>query len=187
MVKIINRALRAALLDREFYQDVNQKTGLNQEALLVVVLVSFASGISAFLASLVLGKSLMGAILGSGIMIAVGIGNYFIWAYSTHFIGTDMFQVEVDPGQLLRVFGYASAPRILSLFGFIPYLGPLLDLAGSVWALVSGLIAARIVFDLDTKKTLLTVVFGWLLTLIISMAVTNLLGIRAAGLGSAFS
>ena len=187
MVKIINRALRAALLDREFYQDAKNDTGLNQEALLVVILVSFAGGVSAFIASLILNKSLIGAIVGMSITLGVSIANYYIWVYSTHFIGTDMFQLEVEPGELLRVFGYASAPRLLSVLGFIPYLGPLLDLAGSIWALVAGLIGAQVVFDLGTKKSLLTVVFGWLVILIISVAVTNLLGISVAGLGSAFS
>jgi len=46
MEKIINRALRAALLDREFFQEAENDIDLNQEALLVVIIVSVASGVA---------------------------------------------------------------------------------------------------------------------------------------------
>ena len=186
MNKIINRALRAALLDREFFQEAENDIELNQEALLVVIIVSVASGVAAFIASLI-NRSFGLAVLGLSISTAVGIANYYIWAYVTHFIGTNMFKGQAEPGELLRVLGYASAPRVLSLLVFIPCIGPLLGLAGSIWALVAGFVGAQEALDLDTTETLVTVVLGWLAILIISGVVTSILGISALGLGSALS
>ena len=104
MERIINRALRAALLDRAFFQEVEKDKDLNQEALLVVIIVSVASGVAAFIASLIIGKFGV-AMLRLSISIAVGIANYYIWAYATHYIGTKMFTGQAEPGELLRVLG----------------------------------------------------------------------------------
>ena len=181
MDKFINRALRAALLDREFFQEAENDIDLNQEALLVVIIVSVASGVAAFIASLINGR-FGSAVLGLSISAAVGIANYYIWSYVTHYIGTKMFSGEAEPGELLRVMGYASAPRVLSLLVFIPFLGPLLGLAGNIWALVAGFVGAKEALDLDTTETLATVFLGWLAILIIGGIVKSMLGVSALGL-----
>ena len=186
MDKIINRALRAALLDREFFQEVEKDIDLNQEALLVVIIVSVAGGVAAFIAGLINGN-FGPAVLGLSISTAVGITNYYIWAYVTHYIGTKMFTAQAEPGELLRVLGYASAPRVLSLLVFFPYFGPLLGFAGSIWALVAGFVGAREALDLDTAESLATVFLGWLTILIIGGAAKSILGISAIGLGSLLS
>jgi len=183
---IINRVMRAALLDKEFFKEAEADTSLNQEALTVVILVSVAGGIGTFISSLIVqkfGAALLGLIVAS----VIGVANYYIWAYATHFIGTNMFKGEADPGELLRVLGYASGPRLLSLLAFIPCLGPILGFAGGIWALVAGFYGVREALDLDTTETLVTVVLGWLAILIISAVVTSVLGIGVAGLGSALS
>jgi len=186
MDKIINRALRAALLDREFFQEVEKDIDLNQEALLVVIIVSVAGGVAAFIAGLINGR-FGSAVLGLSISTAVGIANYYIWAYVTHYIGTKMFTAQAEPGELLRVLGYASAPRVLSLLVFIPYFGPLLGFAGSIWSLVAGFVGAREALDLDIAETLATVFLGWLAILLIGGAAKSILGISAIGLGSLLS
>lgn len=180
MDRIINRALRAALLDRAFFQEVEKDNDLNQEALLVVIIVSVASGVAAFIASLINGR-FGPAVLRLSISIAVGIANYYIWAYATHYIGTKMFAGQAEPGELLRVLGYASAPRVLSLLVFIPYFGPLLALTGSIWALAAGFVGVREALDLDTTETLATVFIGWLAILIGGGIVRSILGISAFG------
>ena len=186
MNNLINRVLRAALLDREFYKEVEHDPTLNQEALLVVIIVSVFSGISAFISSLMI-QQFGAAVLGLITSSVLGVASYYLWAYVTHYLGTKMFQGEAESGELLRVLGYASAPRLLSLFSFIPCVGPLLGLAGGIWALVAGFIGAQEALDLDTTETLVTVVVGWFAILIIGGLVTSLLGIGAAGLGSTLS
>jgi hypothetical protein len=105
----------------------------------------------------------------------------------TYFVGTQLFAARADPGELLRVLGYASGPRVLSFFSFIPCVGWLAALAGGIWALVAGFIGVREALDLDTTKTLITVVIGWIIVAIITAVVTAVLGVGAAGLGAAGS
>jgi len=187
MRKIINRGLRAGLLDQEFYTEAGEDNTLNQEALLMVILVSAASGILAFISGLMIKKSFGAAVLGLSVLTAIGIANYFIWVYSTHFTSINVFQSEVELNKLLRILGYASSPMVLSLFSFIPYFGPLIGLIGSVWSLVAGFTGAQQILDLNKYETFSTVVFGWLAILIIKSLVTNILGINVAGLGTLFS
>ena len=187
MGKIINRALRAALLDQEFYKEAGEDNTLNQEALLMVILVSVIGGIGAFIAGLMIKRSFGAAVLGLSVLTAIGIANYYIWVYSTHFTCINVFQSEVELNKLLRVLGYASSPMALSLFSFIPYFGPLIGLIGSVWSLIAGFTGVQQTMNLKKMDTFATVVFGWLAILIIKSLVTNILGINVAGLGILFS
>ena len=134
--QIFNRATRAVLLDKELYKEVETDPTLDREALLIVILVSLAAGVSAFITS-VFRQRFFTAVLGFIIPSLIGVANYYIWAYVTQFIAQNLYENETDLGELLRVLGYASAPRVLSFLGFIPCLGPVLSFAGGVWALIA--------------------------------------------------
>ncbi len=183
MNSMIDRVVRAAKLDTEFYNTVEADTSLTQEALVVVILVSLAGSVGSFVGGLIGGNvgSAFIALLGS---LVTGVATYYIWAYVTYFIGTQLFQATADPGELLRVLGYASGPRALSILSFIPCVGWLLALVGGIWALIAGFIGAREALDLDTTKTLITVVIGWVVIFVITVVVTAVLGVGAMGLGA---
>jgi hypothetical protein len=183
MDTLFNRVLRAAQLDKELFKEVEADTSLNQEALTVIIIVSIAGGIGSFIGAL-MNQSFGAAILGMLVSAVLGVVNYYIWAYVTHFIGTNMFPGEADVGELLRVLGYASGPRILSLFSFIPCFGPLVGLAGGLWALVAGFFGVQEALDLETTETLVTVVLGWVAIMIITAIVGSVIGIGAVGLGA---
>jgi len=179
---MINRVVRAARLDVDFYEKVEADTSLTQEALIVVVLVSVAGGIGSFLAGIFSG-SIGSALLGLILSVVLGVISYYIWAYVTYFVGTELFEGTADVGELLRTLGYASGPRVLSILTFIPCLGPLAGLVGAIWALVAGVVAVRQALDFDTTKTILTVVIGWVIVFIVTILVSVVLGAGAAGLG----
>lgn len=180
---MINRMIRAATLDVNFYEEVEADSSLTQEALMVVILVSVLNGIGSFLAGLIgggIGSALVGLIVG----LVLGIVNYYIWAYVTYFVGTNLFNGTADVGEMLRTLGYASAPRALGFLVFIPCLGALAALVGAIWALVAGVIAVRQALDFDTTKAVLTVIIGWVIIFIITAVVGGVLGIGTAGLGA---
>lgn len=179
---MINRVVRAARLDVDLYEGVEADTSLTQEALIVVVLVSIAGGIGSFLAGIFSG-SIGSALLGLILSVVLGVISYYIWAYVTYFVGTELFEGTADVGELLRTLGYASGPRVLSILTFIPCLGPLAGLVGAIWALVAGVVAVRQALDFDTTKTILTVVIGWVIVFIVTILVSVVLGAGAAGLG----
>jgi hypothetical protein len=181
---MINRVVRAAMLDINLYEEVEADRSLTQEALMVVILVSIAAGIGSFLAG-VLGRGGIGAAV-SGLIFAVvmGVLGYYIWAYVTYWVGTKVFDGTADVGEMLRTLGYASGPRVLSILVFIPCLGPLAGLAGAIWALITGVVAVRQALDFDTTKAVLTVIIGWVIVFVITIVVTAVFGIGTAGLGA---
>ena len=185
----IKRIMRAIMLDREFYKEAEADTSLNQEALMIVIIVSVIGGIGSFLTTLSepnaqgIGRALIALLVTSGL----GVANYYIWAYVTHYIGTNMFKGDADPGELLRILGYASAPRLLTLLGFIPCVGWLISFAGGIWALVAGFFGVQEALDLDATETLVTVVLGWLAILILTTIVTSVIGIGTASFGALLS
>jgi hypothetical protein len=181
---MFNRVVRAAMLDVNLYEEVETDTSLTQEALMVVILVSVASGIGSFLAGLIGGGGIGAALIGLIFGIVMGVLGYYIWAYITYFVGTNLFGGTADVGELLRTLGYASGPRVLGILAFIPCLGGLAALIGAIWALVTGVVAVRQALDFDTGKALLTVIIGWVIVLIITVVVGAVLGIGAAGLGA---
>jgi hypothetical protein len=183
LAKMFSRVTRAAMLDVNLYEEVEADTSLNQEALIVVILVSVLSGIGGFLQGVFngdIGAALLALVVG----VVLGVVSYYIWAYVTYFVGTNLFGGTADAGELLRVLGYASGPRVLGVLGFIPCVGGLAGLVGAIWALVAGVIAVREALDFDTTKAVLTVIIGWVIVLVISIAVGLVFGIGAAGLGA---
>jgi hypothetical protein len=183
LAKMFNRVTRAAMLDVNLYEEVEADTSLNQEALIVVILVSVLSGIGGFLQGVIngdIGAALLALVVG----VVLGVVSYYIWAYVTYFVGTNLFGGTADAGELLRVLGYASGPRVLGVLGFIPCVGGLAGLVGAIWALLAGVIAVREALDFDTTKAVLTVIIGWVIVLVISIAVGLVFGIGAAGLGA---
>ena len=180
--KMINRVTRAAMLDVNLYEEVEADTSLNQEALIVVILVSIAGGIGSFLAQVFSGE-IGPAVISLLVTIVLGIVSYYIWAYITQFVGTRFFGGTADPGELLRTLGYASGPRALALLGFIPCLGGLAALVGAIWALVTGVVAVRQALDFDTTKAILTSIIGWVIALAISIVVGLVFGVGAFGVG----
>ena len=79
-------------------------------------------------------------------------------------------------GEMLRVIGFAQAPRLLSGLSFIPCLGAILSLVGLVWALAASFVGIREGLDLDTGKTLITIIIAF----IGAIAVSFLIGLVMA-------
>ena len=183
LAKMFNRVTRAAMLDVNLYEEVEADTSLNQEALIVVILVSVLSGIGGFLQGVFngdIGAALLALVVG----VVLGVASYYIWAYVTYFVGTNLFGGTADAGELLRVLGYASGPRVLGVLGFIPCVGGLAGIVGAIWALVAGVIAVREALDFDTTKAVLTVIIGWVIVFAISLVVGLVFGVGAVGLGA---
>jgi len=182
-MNMINRVIRAAMLDVQFFNEAERDTTLNTEALLVVIIVSFAGGIGAFIGGL-FNNAIGSAVWSLLTTILGGVAGYYIWAYVAYFIGTNLFEGRADPGELLRVLGYASGPRILSVLSFIPCVGGLFVLVGAIWSLISAFIGVREALDLDTGKTLVTVIIGWIVIIVISVVIGLIFGVGYLGFGA---
>ncbi len=180
---MFNRMIRAAKLEVAFFNEAEADTSLNQEALMVVILASVATGIGSFLQGVLRGD-IGAAIIGLIVSAVMGVVGYYIWSYVTYFVGTNLFKGTADVGELLRTLGYASGPQLLGILAFIPCVGPLASLVGGIWSLVAGIIAVREALDFDTTKAIITVIIGWLIVLILTGVVLAVLGVGAVGLGA---
>lgn len=152
---MIENAIRAAKLDVDFYNTVEQDTSLTGQAALLVAIVSLLSGIGNGIA---FGGSFLGQALGA---VVAGMVGWVIAAWLIDMIGRKLFQGESDVGQMQRVLAYAQAPRVL---GVVPFLGWI----AWIWTFVAVVVAVREGQDFSTGAAVGTVILGWLLTVILS-------------------
>ncbi len=153
---MFENAVKAAMLDKELYAKVEHDPAYNTEALWVVVV---ANALSAAGAWFTFRGGLLGALIGG---IIGGIVGWLIWAGLTYWVGTSFFKGTADYGEMLRVLGYAQAPRAL---GIIPFLG----LAALVWTLIASVVAVKEGLDFSLGKAIATVIVGWLAMLVLSV------------------
>ena len=174
---IVSRMIRAARLDKAFYNEVEADTSLTNEALLVVIIGAVASGAGGLISGLFGGfTAALTTMIMNLLMVIIG---YFIWVYVTHFVGTRFFGGTGDAGELRRTLGYAMAPQVLNFLNFIPCIGWMISLVVWIWTLAAGFIAVREGMDLDNTKALVTVVVGWLIIVIVGAIFSAIFGLGA--------
>ncbi len=144
----VERAVRIARLDLPVYRTIAFDSGATQQAALVVAAVAIASGIGA------IGDSL-GAVITAIIGAFLGwfIFSMMTWFFGRNVFGTPVTQVNME--SLLRTQGYARAPGVLAILGFLPVFGWMFVLASSVWALVTAIVAIRETLMLSTSRAIM--------------------------------
>ena len=112
---MLERFLGAMKLDPHTYEEVEADASATKQTLLVVIIVAIASGIGG-------ASGGFGGIIGG---VVLGIIGWALWAFLTFIIGTTILktpQTHCTWGQMARTTGFAQAPGILRVFGFIPVL-----------------------------------------------------------------
>jgi hypothetical protein len=179
---MIDRIMRAIRLDWTVFREIAEDQNAMTEAAIIVVVVTLLSGLGTFLGALI-GKASFGtAFLGflstwliSGILL-----GWILWAVLTYFVGTMLFQGKTDIPEMMRVLGYANAPNLLGVFGFIPCVGTIIAFIGAILALIAGVIAVREAMEFDTTKAIITVVISWVIAFVISLIIGAIFGVGAA-------
>jgi hypothetical protein len=152
MTNFKDRIIRAAKLDVNLYEEVEADKRALGQAMGVVVLSSIAAGI--------------------GTIARGGLGGVLIGT-----ITAIIPQTKADHGELLRTIGFSSSPGLIRALGFIPGIGAVIFLVGSIWMLVAMVIAVR--QALDYKSTLRAVgvcVIGWIIQMLILMLLFSIFG-----------
>lgn len=152
------RIIRAARLDVNLYEEVEDDKGALGQAMGVVVLSAIAAGIGSI--------GITGA---SGILMGTisALIGWYIWAYITYFVGTKILpepQTKADHRELLRTIGFSSSPGLLRVLGIIPFFYKIIFLITGIWMLLAMIIAVR--QALDYKSTLRAVgvcIIGWII------------------------
>lgn len=146
------RIIGAATLDVRTYEEIEHDRNATGQAAGVVAIAAAASAIG------FLGPA-GGSLIGGTITAFVG---WAVWAAVTLAIGTWLFGGTADLGEMLRTLGFANAPGILYIFGFLPFLGGLISLVVLPWMLACGVVAIRQALDFSTGKAIATALIGLL-------------------------
>jgi hypothetical protein len=171
---IINRAIRVSKLDLPVFREISRDGNATKEAAIVVAVVALAAGIGA------LTDSLWAVILS----VISAFLYWTVFSAMTYFFGKNIFgtpTTQVDVESLMRTLGFAQAPRILYLLGFIWVLGPLVAFVGWCWALVASVVAIRETLQVSTARA---VIVG-LVASIASAIILTIIGL-ITGIGYAF-
>jgi hypothetical protein len=153
MDTIIDRAKRVMQLDQPVFRTIARDPNATRQAAIVVGVVAVAGAIGGA------GEGIGGIILG---IISALIG-WLIFAGLAWFFGTNIFGTPTTVTNwesLLRTLGYAQTPRILTIFGFIPIIGWLAALVGSIWAIVTAIVAIRETLGFSTGRAIITAIIA---------------------------
>jgi hypothetical protein len=179
---LVDRMIRASKGDANLYEEVERDETATQQAAIVVGIVAVAAAIGAALSAVMAPSSVtvgqqtvavprQGPI---GAFIIALVGAYvgwLIWSYVTYFVGTRMFGGTATPGEMLRTIGFAQSPRVLGILAFIPVVGGLLTLALFIWSIYLGFVAVRQGLNLDTQKSIFTIIISAIVTFVASIVI----------------
>ncbi|MEM7029236.1 MAG: Yip1 family protein [Chloroflexota bacterium] len=185
---MINRIIGVLTLNVNVIEEIEHDENATMEAAMIVAAVAIVGAIGAFLGAQFGGAGLeefsqqfggdvpidipIPSPIGAAVSTFIGtFVTWVLWSALTYLIGTNMFNGQATMGEMLRVIGYAQAPRILGLFAFIPCLGALLGLVGGIWSLVAGFVAIRQGLDLDNTNTAITVVISFIIAIVVQLCV----------------
>jgi hypothetical protein len=180
---MLDRILRVIKLDKSVYGEVEADETAISQAAIVVAIVAVLSAVGGGLGALVTAGG-RGFIMAFLVPILSAFVSWLVWAAVTYFVGTSLFHGRATLGEMLRVIGFAQAPRVLSLFSFIPCVGWLISFAGWLLSLYTGFLAIQEGLDLDTNKTIATVVIGWIVAFLVNVVIGMIFGVGMAGVGA---
>ncbi len=188
---ILQRIKGVFTLTRDVLREIEQDESATSQAALIVLAVAILAGIGAAGATAVGGAALesvsgltgdldlpifvpafntVGAFVNAFVVTFV---SWFLWSLVTYLIGVKVFHGEATVSEMLRVIGFAQAPRMLSVLGFIPCIGAVLSLIGWVWAVIASFIAIQEGLDLDGGKSLATILLSIIVVVIVNAFVIS--------------
>jgi hypothetical protein len=149
---MFNRVIGTFKLDRRLFEEIERSEDATVQALLIVVIVSLVSSFGNALGAQSAHHPFLPLFVGSLVWSLIG---WILWSVVSFFIGKNIFKGEGDLAGIVRGIGFSYLPQVLAV---IPGLGAL---AGLVWSLAAGFVAASQAFKLDNIKTLLTIFIGF--------------------------
>lgn len=181
---MISRAMRAAQVQSDLFEEVEHDVSLNDEARMLVVLVSLAEGAGVLLSGLASGL-IVGGLIGGVLIAILGVARWYLWSYLVLLVGTRFFDGTSNLGEVSRTIAYAYVPNVVRVLGFIPVLGGLLGFIAGIWSLVLGVVAVRQAMDFDTGKAIATVIVAGVIAAVVIAVVGAIVLLPLGIVGSA--
>jgi hypothetical protein len=137
MNRFLNRLFRAAKLEVSLYEEVVADAGATNQALIVVFIYSMAAAYGTF------GRT---GVAGINIGMITTLLGWYVWSFSTYMVGARFLpetQTQPDRKAVMRALGFACAPGILRVLGFMPGLGLVILLATTGWMIVAAVVGVK--------------------------------------------
>lgn len=187
MASFQDRVIGALKLQPATFEEVENDATATPQAAIVVVAAKVLSGVAGAIATAMLGLGF--GIVGLLLAVVFGWIGWVVGSWVLLMVGTKMMpgkNTQADLGQLLRVTGFASAPGLFGILGFIPILNIFLFLIIFVWQVVATVIGVKQALEYDdTMKAVIVCVIALVIMWIVS-AMVAFLGLAGAGLSGRF-
>ena len=168
-----NRMMRAAVLDRGLYEEVEADRAAGRESVAVVVLSSLAAGIGA-------GGAQGASVRTFLVFTAIALLAWTAWALLISQIGGRLMpepETRTSFGELSRTIGFAAAPGLLQVFGAMPQMTVPVFALSAGWALVAMIVAVRQALDYhSTARAVAVCALGWGLAVAMALTIGILFG-----------
>jgi len=179
MASLFERALGAARLDPDTYEEVEADTGALGQAMTVVVVAAVAGGIGS--AGVSDGPEL-GLIAGT----VASLVSWFVWAFTVYLVGTRVLpgpETKADLGELLRTTGFAASPGIARILGIVPGLVGIVMVVTALWQLAAMVVAVRAALDYaGTGRAIAVCVLGFVAqTVVFALLLAGAIVLLGAG------
>ena len=175
---LVDRMIGVTTLKHPYYRDIEADRDATGQALAVVALAAVAAGIGA------IGSDQSG-IVWKVIMAVVGWIVFSVVAFLVGSLLTNPRQ-PVSLGQVMRLVGFAQAPKLIGALGFIPLFGWIFGLVAAVWFLVVAIHALQEAFDVDMAKAALVGIVSLLVVGVVNFVVGTVFNIAGGILGWLF-
>jgi hypothetical protein len=155
----LNRFFRAAKLDVSLYQEIVADGGTMNQSLIVVLIYGMASAYGTF------GRT--GA-TGINIGMITTLLGWYVWAFSTYIVGARFLpetQTKPNRNALMRTFGFASAPGVLRVLGFVQGFGIVILLIAAIWMVAAATVGVKQALSYEsTSRALGVCIIGLLIS-----------------------
>ena len=170
MVILFQRMIKAAMFDTATYEEIEADRGALDQAVVVVILVTFCGIIGSMLTALLAGLGIWAVVFGLLAGLTFGVARWAVWVTALYLVGGMILRTtntQTSWTELARVVGFAYTPGILSIFSFMPFVGPFFFWAGFFWTIATVVVATRQSLDFEsTPRAIGVVVLAGLIALI---------------------
>jgi hypothetical protein len=175
---LLERFFRAARLDAELYKEVAADASAMNQALIVVFIHAIAVAFGSF------GRT---GTTGINIGMITTLLGWYVWAFMAYIVGARILpeaQTKTDKKTVFRAMGFASAPGLARLLGFVPGLGGAAVLVASIWMIAAAMVALKQALNYQSRLRALGVsIISWILSALVQgllyVALFSVFGIPA--------
>jgi hypothetical protein len=168
----VRRLIGAVLLDGAAYEEIATDPAATGQAFTTVVLSGLAMGIAL--------RGPSGSIASVAPLAALALLSWALWSVMIFEMGTHLLpasDAHVDLGELLRTFGFASAPGCFLVLAAGRDLALPIMVVTGLWLLAAMTVAVRQALDFDsTVEAGILCAAGWGLILLAGLALGLLFG-----------